>query len=161
MNSQRILLTWGMVWLLVAMFGGIYLGPQVHSTREAKEAHFENALEHLSARQSESAMEELQSGLKLAGDSGDRSTMHSHVACMSFVALLIGLLQPFMGLSRKWKLAIAWVIVAGSVLHGAGVYGEKFHLIAGSAMAGIGASALIFGAVTSFIGILKFVRLDK
>lgn len=157
MNPRRILLTWGFVWLLLSMGVGLYLGPQVHTTREAKEAHFEKALGHLAAHETDAARTELKAGMKLAGDSGDRATLHSHIACMAFLALLVGLVLPFMGLSRKWKLILSWVIVAGSFFHGVGVLVEQFHLTAGMALAVLGAPLLILGVITSFIGIVKFV----
>ena len=158
MKAQRTLLTFGVVYLLVSMCGGLYLGPQVNPTRDAKESHFVKALEDLSARQSETALAELKQGMKIEGDFRHLASLHSHVACMAFAALLIGLAQPFFGLSEKQKLVVAWLLVAGSVIHDAGVLIEQVHLLVGAVLAGGGALLTIISVIAYCVGIVKYVQ---
>ena len=158
MNAQRILLTFGAVYLLVATCGGLYLGPQVNPTRDAKQSHFVKALEHLSARESETALAELKQGMKIEGDFRHLASLHSHVACMAFAALLIGLVQPFFGLSEKGKVAVAWMLVAGSVIHDAGVLIELVNLLVGAVLAGGGALLIIISVIAYCVGILKYAQ---
>jgi len=157
MTAQRTLLTWGVIWLLVSMAGGMILGPQVKPTRDATRAHLVNAFEHLSEQDSSAAMEELRQGLDLDITFGHLVAIHSHMACMAFTALLIGLLAPFLGLSNGWKSALAWALIAGSIIHEVGVFAEDYHLAAGISLAATGASLITLSVVTAFVGIVRFV----
>jgi len=157
MNSRRILLTWGVVWLLVSMAGGLCLGPQVNTTREAKESHFVKALESLSRQDSQGALKELKKGMEREGDFHHLTSVHTHAACMAIVALLIGLVQPFLGLSDRLKVTFAFALIAGTILHEAGVLIESVNLSVGMALAAIGALTMIISVIAFLVGVLKYV----
>ena len=160
MNTKRILLTWGGVLLLVSVFGGLYLGPQANPTRAAKKAHFVKAFEFLSARESDMGLAELKKGIEIEDNHTHLSVTHSHVACMAFLTLLLGLMERFLGLSSKWKAIMAWLLISGTVLHPAGVLVEMSALSVGEVLAGTGASLIILSLITAFVGVIRYVYAD-
>jgi len=158
MNTRKTLLTWGGVLLLVSVFGGLYLGPQATPTRAAKKAHFVKAFELLSAQESDMGLAELEKGIQIEDNHTHLSVTHSHVACMAFLTLLLGLVERFLGLSNKWKAIMAWLLISGTILHPTGVLVEMSAVCAGEVLAGIGASLIILSVITAFVGILKYVH---
>jgi len=158
MGAQRILLTWGVLWLVVTLCGGIYLGPQVNPTRAAKETHLVNALQGLSAGDTARAETELREGIAVDRDFSHLVSVHSHAACMAFLAILLGLTLPFMGLADKTKTVLACFLVVGSLVHEVGVLTEAVSITAGSIMAGTGAVLIIASGGVALVGIVRYAN---
>jgi hypothetical protein len=157
MNAQRVLLTWGIVWILIWLCQGFYLGPQVFPTRDAKKTHFVEALKQVSAGDSQKAEEELTEGLKTENNFRHQVGMHSHALCLAFLALFVGLMQPFLGLSEKIKSIFAWFLVAGSFLHEVGTLTEFASLTAAMPILLIANALVIISVIVTFVGVLKYV----
>lgn len=157
MTAQRVLLTWGFVLLLAWMVVGIYSGPQVIPTRIEKENLYVEALQGLSAGKFEKAEVDLRKGLKMGADSEHKSSAHGHGLCYAFLALFTGLIQPFLGLSKRMKNIAAWALITGSFLHPIGILTEIANEKAGMIMAAIGAPLLIISVVLSLWGLVKYV----
>ncbi len=157
MAAQRVLLTWGLVLLLAWMVVGIYLGPQVIPKRIEKENLYVEALAQLSVGEFKKAEVELRKGLKLAGASEHKAAAHGHALCYAFLALFIGLIQPFMGLSERKKKIVAWTLIAGSLLHPIGILTEIANEKVGMVMTAIGALLIIISAALSLWGMVKYV----
>lgn len=157
MDAQRVLLTWGVVWLLIWMVVGIYLGPQVIPTRIEKENLYVEALAQLSAGEFKKAEVELRKGLKLAGDSEHKASAHGHALCYAFLALFIGLIQPYLDLSKRKRNLAALSLIAGSFLHPIGILTEIANEKVGMIMAAIGAPLIIISVALLLWGIVKYV----
>ena len=85
---------------------------------------------------------------------------HSHALCLATVVLLMGLLQPFMGLSEKVRYGFGWVLVAGSFLTPVGVLLE----LASKAMMVItiiGSILVVISILIYLIGILRYVSQEE
>lgn len=85
---------------------------------------------------------------------------HSHALCLSMVVLVMGLLQPFMGLSEKVRYAFGWVLAVGTFLSPVGILLE----LASSAMfviPMIGAILVVISILVYLIGILRFVSQEE
>lgn len=85
---------------------------------------------------------------------------HSHALCLSIVVLLMGLLQPFMGLSEKVRYVFGWVLIVGTFLQPVGILLE----LASEALFPIplfGSVLVVIGALVYLIGILRFVSTEE
>ena len=120
MKTQRLLLTWGMIWLFLWLAAALYLGPRVESLTKMEKG------------------------------------AHSHALCLATVVLLMGVLQPFMGLSERVRYGFGWVLVIGSFLTPVGVLLE----LAGKAMMVIpiiGSILVVISILEYLIGMLRYV----
>ena len=151
MNSQRVLLTWGTVWLLVWLIGGICIGPQAVSSREAKKTHLVEALKQVSAGDMQKAEAELTAGIEAEEKFNTRTSSHSHALGLVLIALVFGLVQPFLGLPEKVKSIFACLLVVGTLLMPIGV------LFKITAILVIGAALTIISVLVTLIGIIKYV----
>lgn len=155
MNTQRLLLTWGLAWILVWMGFGLYLGPRVLPTREDRQARFIEAVRLISTGDVQKAQEEMKTGMEIGGCFENQVSAHTHAICLGFLALFLGLIQPFLGLSEKVQRLMALGFMAGSVLHPVGICTELVHVTAGTAMAVVGSALLLLTTGIALVGLLK------
>lgn len=157
MNSQRVLLTWGVIWLLVWLIGGMCIGPRVIPTRDAKKAHFVEALKQVSAGDMQKAEEELTKGMETEENFHNKVSAHSHALGMALLVLLLGLIQPFLGLPERVKSIFACVLVAGTILMPVGILVELANVATGTAIIIVGGALTIISVIVTLIGIIKYV----
>ena len=151
MNSQRVLLTWGVLWLLVWLIGGICIEPKAVSSKDAKNAHLAEALKQVSAGDTQKAESELTAAMKAEEEFNTRSSSHSHALGLVLVALVFGLAQPFLGLPEGVKSIFAWLLVLGTLLMPLGVLFNITVILI------IGAVLTIVSVLVTLIGIIKYV----
>ena len=158
MNAQRVLLTWGVVLIAIGMCFGGYLGPQVIPTRDVKEAYFAEAFHYLSAGNVQKAEDALKLGFKTENNFNLYvHALHSHALSLAFVALLFGLIQPFLGLSESRKKIFAWMLIGGTILYSIGLFIEPVNMIVGMSIVIIGVLFKIISAIAHVVGIVKYV----
>ncbi len=126
--SRRILLIWGMIWLFLWLLPGMYLGPRVEEIFKAQPGYF---LFHL------------------------RGT-HSHALGLSFLVLIMGLVQPLLGLSERAKSFVAVALCFGTLLMPVGIVLEVAHKGAGMALAVIGGILITIPTLVYLIGVIRY-----
>jgi Na+-transporting methylmalonyl-CoA/oxaloacetate decarboxylase gamma subunit len=144
-------LTWGVLWLLVWLIGGICIWPQVTSSKEAKKTHLVEALKPVSAGDAQKAESELTAAMEAEEKFNTRSSSHSHALGLVLVALVFGMAQPFLGLPDGVKSIFAWLLVLGTLLMPLGVL---FNI---SVLLIIGAALTIISVLVTLIGIINYV----
>lgn len=151
MNSQRVLLTWGTIWLLVWLIGGMCIGPQAESSKDAKKTHLVEALKQVSAGDMQKAEAELTAGIEAEEKFNTRTTAHSHALGLVLIVLVFGLAQPFLGLPEKVKNIFACLLIVGTLLMPVGI------LFKITAVLIIGAALTIISVLVTLIGVIKYV----
>jgi hypothetical protein len=157
MNAQRVLLTWGVVWLLIWLIGGLCIGPGITSARDEKKTHFVEALKQVSAGDLQKAEQELTEGIETENSSRNRVSAHSHALGLALLVLFFGLIQPFLGLAERVRGIFAWVLVVGTLLQPIGVLVKITSVTAGISIVVIGGALTIISVIVAFVGVIKYV----
>ena len=143
--------------MVVWMFVGIYLGPQVIPTRTHREAQFRSVLRLLATGEVEAAEQKLEQGMTIGNNCRHKAAAHSHGLCYALLMVICGLVLRFCGLSRTKLQLATWALIIGSVLQPVGVLMEIVHQSIGEITTAIGACLLILGVGGFFMGLFRFV----
>ncbi len=76
-------------------------------------------------------------------DRGTKVDAHVHMIGAGYLALLLGLVQPYIALSRKTKKALAVLFIAGGILFPIGIFLIHYIGLAGSPFAAIGWASIL------------------
>ena len=157
MSSRRVLLTWGVVWLVIWLIGGMRIGPKVMPTREVEKTHFTEALNQAFAGDLQKAGKELAEGMEVEDSFKSKVAAHSHALNLALIVLVVGLMQPFLGLKERIKGIFACVLVAGTLIMPIGILVEAANIAAGTTIIITGGALTIIGLIVTLVGVIKYV----
>ena len=157
MNSRRVLLTWGIVWVPIWLIGGMYIAPKIMPTREVEKTHFTEALNQAFAGNLQKAGKELARGMAAKDNFQNRVGAHSHALNLALLMLILGLMRPFLGLPEKTKGIFAYVLVAGTLIMPMGILVDVVNVAAGTSMMIIGGTLTIISLIVTLVGVIKYV----
>jgi hypothetical protein len=168
MSARRILIFGGIALIAGGMlFGDIFAVFVLHQNGGQTGQALLAACEAASAGNALGVTEVFQKVGGLLEDRGTKIDAHVHMADAGYLALLLALLQPYVGLPPKRRKLLAGLFVTGGLLLPAGIFLIHYVGLAHSPFAVIGwasiladsAGALLIGVLfAEAYGLVKFLR---
>ena len=95
-------------------------------------------------------------GPRIQTITAQEKSAHNHALNLSLLVLIMGLVQPFLGLSEGLKNILAVVLCFGTFLLPVGVLIELANNVTGGVLATIGGILVVFSVLVYLIGIIKY-----
>jgi hypothetical protein len=159
--ERRALMSGGVLLILVGFLYGVwYAGVDLYR-HEAREAQILKDMLDNSASGQGAAVVAVANYGSLAAERAVKIAAHSHVIEFGLLAMLLSLVQPYVGLSERWKRRCVVLLLAGSAILPMFVLLEmNLGLVAGG-IADIGGLLVIIALTGMLVGVLRYSgRLD-
>jgi hypothetical protein len=156
-QAARVLLAGGLCLILIGfLHGALYAGAHLYG-HETADFEILSRMSYAGAAQDSGRVNQsLENYGQLQGEKAVNLAAHSHFAEFGVLAMLLGFFQPYVGLSRKWKVRWAGVLLLGSALLPVCVLLElKFGLLAGG-LADLGGLLVIGAGFAMWVGVVKY-----
>lgn len=153
-SARRILLTGGIGLILAGMLlGDLFAIFVLHQNAGRIGSNLSTAIQAVMAHNATAAGSAFQNIGSLLENRGTKVDAHSHMIGFGYIALLLALLQPYVGFPEKTRKSLAKVFVAGAVLLPTGVFLIHYIGLAYSPLSAIGWASIF----ADFGGFLVFV----
>jgi hypothetical protein len=159
--ERRTLMSGGALLILLGFaFGAWYAGVDLYR-HEAREAEILKNMLDAAAGGNGGTVVEVASYGSLAAERAVKIAAHSHIIEFGLLAMLLSFIQPYVGLSDRWKRRWVIVLLAGSVILPVFVLLElSLGLVAGG-IADVGGLLVIVALIGMLVGVLRYTgRLD-
>lgn len=159
--ERRTLMSGGALLILIGfLYGGWYAGVDLYR-QEARESQILKDVVDDSAGGQGGAVVAVANYGSLAAERAVKIAAHSHVIEFGLLAMLLSFVQPYVGLSERWKRRWVLVLLAGSAILPVFVLLElNLGLVAGG-IADVGGLLVIIALVAMLVGVLRYSgRLD-
>ncbi|HET9399351.1 MAG TPA: hypothetical protein VFO34_00225 [Candidatus Acidoferrales bacterium] len=153
-ESRRLLVICGISLILAGMiFGDFFAVFILHQNATKINARLLAATQAVAARDAQGVANSFQDVGGFLENRGTKVDAHAHMIAFGYIALLLALLQPFVGLPERTKTSVAKIFLTGSVLLPVGVFLIHYVGLARSPFAAIGWASV----VADFGGLLVIV----
>jgi hypothetical protein len=150
-SARRILVIGGIALILCGMiFGDIFAAFILHPNANRIGENLLAATRAVASHDPRAARAAFQNIGRLLENRGTKVDAHSHMIGFGYIALLVGLLQPYVAFSESAKKCLAKLFLFGAVLLPVGVFLIHYVGMAGSPFAAIG-WASVFGDFGGFL----------
>ena len=159
--ERRTLMSGGVLLILVGfLYGAWYAGVDLYR-QEAREAQILKDMLDDSAGGQGGAVVAVANYGSLAAERAAKIAAHSHVIEFGLLAMLLSFVQPYVGLSERWKRRWVVLLLAGSAILPVFVLLEmNLGLVAGG-IADVGGLFVIIALIGMLVGVLRYSgRLD-
>jgi hypothetical protein len=159
--ERRTLMSGGALLILVGfLYGAWYAGMDLYR-QEAREAQILKDMLDYSAGGQGGAVVAVAGYGSLAAERAVKIAAHSHVIEFGLLAMLLSFVQPYVGLSERWKRRWVLLLLAGSAILPVFVLLEmNLGLVAGG-IADVGGLCVIIALIGMLVGVLRYSgRLD-
>jgi hypothetical protein len=160
MGARRLLLLGGIGLILTGMFfGDIFAVYTLHQNAAQVGANLAAAASAaLSGNRHAVVVNFTNVGMFLE-NRGTKVDTHAHMIDFGYLALLLAILQPWVGFGESWKKRIAWVFLAGAWLLPVGVYLIHYVGLAHSPLKAIGWASIAadFGGLLVLLATLAYL----
>ena len=160
-RERRALMSGGALLILLGfLYGAWYAGVDLYR-HEAREAEILKNMLDAAAGGNGGTVVEVASYGSLAAERAVKIAAHSHIIEFGLLAMLLSFVQPYVGLSDRWKRRWVIVLLAGSIILPVFVLLElNLGLVAGG-IADFGGLLVIIALVGMLVGVLRYSgRLD-
>ena len=153
----RWLLAGGLLLILAGfLHGAYYAGVDLYRHEAADYSILSRMSAAATAQNQAQINQSLADYGQLQGDKAVKIAAHAHIIEFGLLAMLLAFFQPYVQLSKAWKLRWTMVLLCGSLLLPVCVLLEmKFGLVAGG-IADIGGLLVILALLAMWIGILRY-----
>jgi hypothetical protein len=154
--ERRVLLSGGTLLILAGfLYGAWYAGVDLYR-HEARETQILTSMLDSSAGAQGGAVVAVANYGSLAAERAVKIAAHSHVIEFGLLAMLLSFVQPYVGLSDRWKRRWVVVLLLGSVILPVFVLLEmNFGLVAGG-IADVGGLLVIIALTGMLVGVLRY-----
>ncbi|HEX4716612.1 MAG TPA: hypothetical protein VH164_16965, partial [Ktedonobacteraceae bacterium] len=168
LSARRLLTLAGIGMILVGMvFGDVFAVFVLHQNAAHVGASLTAALQAARAGDSAAVAEHFKSTGEFLENRGTKVDTHVHLIAFGYLALLLALVQPWVGLSENIRRRLGWLFVLGAVLLPVGVFLIHYVGLAYSPLQAIGWASILadFGGllvlvvtIAHLVGIVRHVR---
>lgn len=157
LDSTRILLFGGILLILGGMvLGEVYAIFISHVANREIRRQMAEAVQDIGGEDAQAVQERFPAIKSLMERRGRIMNTHSHIIGFGYLALILTLLQPLLGLSQSRKRLLAYAIVFGAGVESVFVFVSFYVGKWGLYVSDGGAVLVILGAVGTFVGLRKF-----
>lgn len=153
-GARRLLILGGIVLVLAGMiFGDIFAVFVLHQNAGRVQERLLSATRAVAARDPDTVLADFGKIGKLLENRGTKVDTHVHVIDLGYIALLLGLLQPYVALSERRKKQLAAVFLLGATLLPVSVFLIYYVGLAYSPLASIGWASILadFGGLLAIV----------
>ena len=165
MSARRLLVLGGIGLILVGMlFGDIFAVFVLHQNAAKVGANLSAAAHAAVAGNANAVVGGMQSLGSFLEDRGTKVDTHVHMIAFGYLALMLGILQPFVKFGESAKKKLAWVFLVGAwllpvcvfLIHYVGLAYSPLQAIGwASVFADFGGAVVIFATLVYLFGIAK------
>ncbi len=155
--AGRVLLAGGLALILVGFAHGTYYAATSLYEHEARDYRILSRMTAGAASRDVPAVESsLQQYGQLQGEKAVNIAGHAHFVEFGLLAVMLAFFQPYLGLTTRWKMRWARMLLLGSfLLPGCVLLELKYGLLAGG-LADIGGFLVVLALLAMWIGILRY-----
>jgi len=154
--ERRVLLSGGTLLILVGFLYGAWYAAVDLYRHEARETQILTNMLDSSAGGQGGAVVAVANYGSLAAERAVKIAAHSHVIEFGLLAMLLSFVQPYVGLSNRWKRRWVVMLLLGSVILPVFVLLEmNFGLVAGG-IADVGGLLVIIALAGMLVGVLRY-----
>jgi hypothetical protein len=160
MGSRRLLVLGGIGLILTGMFfGDIFAVYTLHQNAAQVGANLAAAANAALSGNRQAVLANFRNVGMFLENRGTKVDTHVHMIDFGYLALLLAILQPWVGFAESRKKQIAWVFLAGAWLLPVGVYLIHYVGLAGSPLKSIGWASLAadFGGLLVLLATLAYL----
>jgi len=160
MGARRLLLLGGIGLILTGMFfGDIFAVYTLHQNAARVGAHLEAAANAALSGSRAVALANFKDVGSFLENRGTKVDTHVHMIDFGYLALLLAILQPWVGLAESSKRKIAWTFLVGAWLLPVGVYLIHYVGLARSPLKAIGWASIAadFGGLLVLLATLVYL----
>jgi hypothetical protein len=160
MGARRLLILGGIGLILTGMFfGDIFAVYTLHQNAAQVGANLAAAANAALSGNRQAVLANFRNVGMFLENRGTKVDTHVHMIDFGYLALLLAILQPWVGFAESRKKQIAWVFLAGAWLLPVGVYLIHYAGLAGSPMKSIGWASIAadFGGLLVLLATLGYL----
>ena len=160
MGARRLLLLGGIGLILTGMFlGDIFAVYALHQNAAQVGANLAAAANGALSGNRHVVLANFQNVGMFLENRGTKVDTHVHMIDFGYLALLLAILQPWVGFAESWKKRIAWVFLTGAWLLPVGVYLIHYVGLAHSPLKAIGWASIAadFGGLLVLLATLAYL----
>ena len=160
MGARRMLLLCGIGLILTGMFfGDIFAVYTLHQNAAQVGANLAAAANAALSGDRQAVLANFRNVGRFLENRGTKVDTHVHMIDFGYLALLLALLQPWVGFAESWKRKIAWVFLVGAWLLPVGVYLIHYVGLARSPLKSIGWASIAadFGGLLVLLATLAYL----
>src|ERR1041385_9198072 len=171
LSARRLLTLAGIGMILVGMiFGDIFAVFVLHQNAARVGASLTAAAQAAQAGDSAAVAEHLKNTGEFLENRGTKVDTHVHLIAFGYLALLLALVQPWVGLSENIRRRLAWLFVLGATLLPVGVFLIHYVGLAYSPLQAIGWASIfadlggllvLVVIIAYLVGIARHVRIKQ
>lgn len=166
LSARRLLVLSGIAWILIGMlFGDIFAIFILHQNASNVGSHLAAAARAALVGDSASTLSNFQNVGAFLENRGTKVDTHVHMIAFGYLALMLGVVQPWVAVREIWKKRLAWVFVVGSAVLPIGVFLIHYVGLAysplqtigwASIFADLGGLFVLLASVGYLAGLLKY-----
>jgi hypothetical protein len=168
LSPARILILGGILIALVGMlFGEYYAIFHLHQSGMTIEAEMLTSVQLVASEEREALGGPLTTIAKMLENMGTKKDTHTHWIQLAYLCLILGLVQPYIGLGPVWKRRWAVIMVASSfilpigvfTIYYLGLWRSPFETIGwGSIVADAAGAVIVVAVFAQLVGAVRFFR---